>query len=62
MSGIPLARSTARTLAAATLALVTAGGAATAVAQTATQITTGGVTGTYYMIAAPLANYINENS
>ena len=62
MSGIPLARNTARTLAAATLALVTAGGAATAVAQTATQITTGGVTGTYYMIAAPLANYINENS
>jgi TRAP-type uncharacterized transport system substrate-binding protein len=62
MSGIPVARNTARTLAAVTLALVTAGGVATAVAQTATQITTGGVTGTYYMIAAPLANYINENS
>jgi TRAP transporter TAXI family solute receptor len=30
--------------------------------QTSAQITTGGVTGTYYMIAAPLANYVNENS
>ncbi|MBN8479241.1 MAG: TAXI family TRAP transporter solute-binding subunit [Burkholderiales bacterium] len=43
------------------------GAAATAIpipstAQTAAQITTGGVTGTYYMIAAPLANYVNENS
>lgn len=42
--------------------LGTAGVAATAQAQTSAQITTGGVTGTYYMIAAPLANYVNANS
>ncbi|MCL4744153.1 MAG: TAXI family TRAP transporter solute-binding subunit [Burkholderiaceae bacterium] len=56
------ARGAARVLVGVAFALGAAGGGATAVAQTAMQITTGGVTGTYYMIAAPLANFINENS
>lgn len=51
----------------AAIALACGAGAAvhvpvSAADQVATQITTGGVTGTYYMIAAPLANYINQNS
>lgn len=33
-----------------------------ALAQTQLQMSLGGVTGTYYMIAAPLAKYINEHS
>lgn len=49
-------------LAGLSLALTMAGTCTSAGAQTAAQITTGGVTGTYYMIAAPLASYINENS
>lgn len=55
------------TLRTAAIALACGAGAAfqvpvSAAEQVAAQITTGGVTGTYYMIAAPLANYINENS
>lgn len=64
MTAIRLARRPAGTLAGALAAF---GFAATALApaaqaQVSAQITTGGVTGTYYMIAAPLANYINESS
>ncbi|MCL4744156.1 MAG: TAXI family TRAP transporter solute-binding subunit [Burkholderiaceae bacterium] len=62
MNSITLARNAARALAKTVLAISTVLGSGVAVAQTATQIATGGVTGTNYMIAAPLANYINENS
>lgn len=60
MTGIRIVRNVVHTLAATALGIGI--GSGMAIAQTATQITTGGVTGTYYMIAAPLANYINENS
>lgn len=62
MSAKPFSGKAMRTLSAASLALTIVGTCASASAQTAAQITTGGVTGTYYMIAAPLASYINENS
>ncbi len=62
MSAKPFSGRAKFSLAAASLALATAGMCASVGAQTAAQITTGGVTGTYYMIAAPLASYINENS
>lgn len=60
MSKSPHSRAAAVALALGIGACILA--AAPAAAQTAAQISTGGVTGTYYMIAAPLANYINENS
>lgn len=62
MNGIYVTRNLARRFAVVALATSLVVGFTTEAAETATQISTGGVTGTYYMIAAPLANYINQNS
>jgi hypothetical protein len=57
-----ITRNSTHTLTAFVVALGVNGFAAPVAAETSAQITTGGMTGTYYMIAAPLASYINDSS